>query len=87
VIVKWKGVALDQLANIYVAATPADRHEIEATVMRINAALAADPWHLGESRSKNRRVWFEYPLTVVFTILPAEQRVLVTHVARLRPRA
>ena len=85
-LVKWKSIALDRVADIFVAATPADRDEIEATTRRINVALAADPSVLGESRSGDRRVWFEYPLMVLFRIVSADKTVIVSHVARLRPR-
>jgi hypothetical protein len=46
-LVKWKGTALDRLADIYVAATPAERDEIEATTRRVNAERPklADPAH------------------------------------------
>ena len=85
--VEWTSRGLDRLADIYVAATPADRDDIEATTRRINAALAVDPSVLGESRSGGWRVWFEYPLMVLFCIFPAQQVVVVTHVARLRRRS
>ena len=86
-LVGWVESALDRLADLFVTAWTAERDEIEATVLRINAALAADPWALGESRSGNRRVWFTYPLMVVYRIAPTEGRVVVSRVARLRRRA
>lgn len=54
---------------------------------RINAALAADPRDLGESRATpNQRVWHSDPLTVTFQIIPADGTVVVFHVARRRHR-
>jgi hypothetical protein len=85
--VEWKGVALDRLADLYVAADPADRDGIERAVERINAALAADPLDLGESRATpNQRTWNSDPLTVTFQIIPADGAVVVFHVARRRRR-
>lgn len=81
--VEWQEDALDRLADIYVAAAPADRDEIGRCVEHINARLASDPGGLGESRSPGRRVWFTPPLVVVFD-LPVGGGVVVTHVARLK---
>ncbi|HVK18275.1 MAG TPA: type II toxin-antitoxin system RelE/ParE family toxin [Fimbriiglobus sp.] len=84
--VEWKESALDELADIYVAADPADRDEIERTVEQINAALAANPQFLGESRATpNQRAWLSDPLTVTFQIIPADGTVIVHHVAHRRP--
>jgi hypothetical protein len=60
--------ALDQLASIFVTATPDDRVEIELRVHRINAQPAADPWTVGESRGPNRRAWFTAPLVGVYDL-------------------
>lgn len=51
-LVEWTGAALDRLADLYVAADPADRDELERGVERINAELAADP---ANSASRVRR--------------------------------
>jgi hypothetical protein len=84
-LVEWKESALDQLADIYVAANLADRDRIEATVERINAQLADDPSDLGESRSgRLRRVWFNHPLVVKFRFDPDRGLVIVSEVVRLR---
>lgn len=84
--VEWKESALDELADSYVAADPADRDEIGRAVERITATLAADPRDLGESRATpNQRVWHSDPLTVTFQIIPADGTVAVHHVAHRRP--
>lgn len=83
--VEWTDRALDQLADIWVAATPAERAVIEQTVGAINARLAHDPASVGESRPNSRRVWFRHPLVVIFRMIPGGG-VIVSHVARLRPQ-
>lgn len=85
--VEWREFALDELADLYVAADPTARDEIERAVKRISAELAGDPGRLGESRSSDdRRVWFSYPLVVVFEIRRPEGLVQVTHTAGLKHR-
>jgi hypothetical protein len=83
-IVEWTESALDRLADLFVSADLAEQDLIEAAVKRINAALAADPWDLGESRSSGWRVWFVDPLMVIFRVSQAGGRVIVSHVARPR---
>ncbi len=83
-MVRWKEVALDRLADIYVAApTSTERDSIARRVERINAQLAAHPWGLGEDRGPHRRVWFTPPLMVVYD-LPPGGGVVVIHVAKLK---
>jgi hypothetical protein len=85
--VEWREFALDELADIFVAADPVDRDGIERAVVRISGELADEPERLGESRSTgSRRVWFSYPLVVVFEIRRSEALVQVTNVARLKHR-
>jgi len=85
--VEWKATALDRLADVFVAADPAARDEIERAVERINAELADDPERLGESRaSETRRVWFYFPLMVMFEVRRSEGLVLVTHTSGLKHR-
>jgi plasmid stabilization system protein ParE len=83
-IVEWTGSALDRLADIFVAVDLAEQDAIEGTVRRINATLTGGPQDLGESRPGGRRVWFADPLTVVYRVIPAEGRVIVSHVAQRR---
>ena len=79
-IVEWDGQALDRLADIYVALTPAEREVVVRCVERTTARLHIDPGFIGESRGGNRRVWFNRPLMVVYD-LPRGGGVLVVHVA------
>lgn len=84
--VEWTNRALNRLADVAVAAGSLDRQdEIERAVLRITAALAADPWDLGESRERFRRVWFADILVVGFDVDHALEMVTVYHVAPLKP--
>lgn len=83
-MVRWKEIALDRLADVYVAApTPAERDAIARCVERINAQLAVDPWRLGEDRGPGRRVWFTPPLMEVYDLPPGGGAVVI-HVAKLK---
>ncbi|WP_088258008.1 hypothetical protein [Fimbriiglobus ruber] len=81
--VEWEERAYDELSDIYTVAQPAEREVIVRCVERINARLALDPWHLGESRGPGLRVWFAHPLMVAFA-LPRGGGVTVFHVTRLK---
>lgn len=86
-LVEWKATALDRLADLYVTADPAVRDELEQAVLRISAELADDPGRLGESRATDdRRVWFSFPLMVMFEVRRSEGMVHVTHTAGLKHR-
>ncbi|HEY2784123.1 MAG TPA: hypothetical protein VGJ05_04035 [Fimbriiglobus sp.] len=86
-IVKWHEQSLDRLADIYVDAIPKDREVIAAAVTWMNIQLALGPWNLGESREEWERIWFHYPLAIMYEILPNDGEVLVTDVIKLRPQA
>jgi plasmid stabilization system protein ParE len=80
--VVWTNAALDELADIWVAATPALRDRIEAAVLRLGNQLASDPTAVGESRDGNRRVVFDAPIAIICRVETGSQSVLVTHVWR-----
>ena len=82
--VEWTADALDQLADIYVAApTPAARETIARCIERINARLTTDPWSPGEDRGPGRRVWFSPPFVIGYN-LPPGGGVVVFHIAKLK---
>ena len=83
-IVEWTESAWDRLADMVTDSDLAEQDRIEAAVLRINAALAADPSELGESRAGPWRIWFAEQMMVRFRIVPTEGRVVVAHVARSR---
>ena len=78
----WINRALDELADVYVTATPEERKRIAAAVDALNARLQSDPLDEGESRSSGYRVTFPELLCVVFHVSEADRVVRVTRVTR-----
>jgi hypothetical protein len=78
----WLQVALDALADIYVAATVPDRERMAGGVDAFNTRLAHEPYDVGESRSGRFRVAFPPLLVVYFYISEPDQVVWVTRVRR-----
>jgi hypothetical protein len=81
--VEWHEVALDRLADIYVAVPAADRDAVARCVEQINTRLADDSAFVGESRGGNRRVFFNRPLMVVYDLVSGGG-VRVVHVSLVR---
>jgi hypothetical protein len=76
----WYNSALDALADAYVASDPATRDRIAEAVARLNVALADDSSEVGESRpGLGRRIAYELPCAIRFTIDAADGVVRVTH--------
>ena len=82
---EWDDASSDALADIWVAATPEERDEIERAVLRANRLLTDDPENEGESRGGNDRVLIVTPLTVWYRVRPGP-RAVVFNVRRARPR-
>ena len=80
--VVWANKALDELADIWVIATPELRDRIETSVQRLGRQLQDDPSALGESRANNRRVAFDPPIAIIYRIDTAGRAVVITHVWR-----
>jgi hypothetical protein len=78
----WLESTLDKLAEIYVAATPAERVRIADGVEAFNTSLATDPLEVGESRQGGFRVAFPPLLRIYFRVDVASRSVLVIDVAR-----
>lgn len=74
-IVEWEEKARDELADIWVAATPAERAVIEPFVLKLERDLVADPDDVGESRGGRRRVLIGRLLVVWFDVWPGRARV------------
>jgi ParE toxin of type II toxin-antitoxin system, parDE len=66
--VKWTHRALDQLAELYVAADLPTQDRLARLIDALNHRLAADPLNEGESRTDNYRVSFVDGLVVRFTV-------------------
>lgn len=81
----WHDGALDELADIWVAATPEERDKIEAAVKQMNDLLRRSPGDAGESRAGNQRVVFQGPLVVTFSTGGPVARVLHVRWNRRRP--
>jgi plasmid stabilization system protein ParE len=76
----WRGAALDHLADAWVQADPPTRDAIDRAVQRLNAALAANPKSVGESRTGRRQVAFDAPCAISYVVDdPVPGAVRVTH--------
>lgn len=83
---EWIDAAKDDLADLWVAAPPDERDEIERAVLRENRLLADDPENEGESRPGNARVLIVSPLTIWYRVQPGPQaRVFGVRRFRKRP--
>ena len=80
--VVWRTTALDRLADLYVAASSAERERMAAGVEDLNTQLARDPLAVGESRDADRRVAFPDLLVVRYRVDTVQRVVRVTGVAR-----
>ena len=65
-MVEWADSARDQLADIWVAATPEERDHIAAIVERLIRRLENDPLDVGECRAGGMRIEICPPLAVSF---------------------
>ncbi len=79
---QWSDEALEQLADIYVAADEVKRDVMARAVERFNSQLARDPHSLGESREGMGRIAFPASLQVYFYVFDARGWVYVTKVSR-----
>ena len=76
--VKWRRRAIDMLAQAYLEAQASGlADEMTAASARIEAGLRRDPSSLGESRSADRRVCFDLPLTIEFRVNESRRWVIV----------
>jgi plasmid stabilization system protein ParE len=76
--VRWKRTALDQLAEIWLAAS--DRAAVNMAVEEIDQLLASQPSETGESRSEDVRIYFCPPLGVFFEL---DEKSSTVHVLRV----
>ena len=83
----WADEALDELADIYVLATPEDREAITRHVLGLNKALKDDPFSVGEEREGDLRIDAKPLLTVWFRVTPDGLMVRVIHAHRAARRS
>jgi plasmid stabilization system protein ParE len=83
-VVIWTDAARDQLADIWVQATPAERAAIEPVVLGLERDLGDDPLAVGESRNGPLRVEIRDPLTFWFQVSPDGRWVRIVRVHRPR---
>lgn len=83
-LVEWEESARDELADIWVQATSAERPGIEQAVLAAERELADDPMAVGESRFDHVRVEVWEPLTVWYTVSADGSRVRIFHIHRPR---
>jgi plasmid stabilization system protein ParE len=76
--VRWRKLARNQLAEIWLAST--DRNAVSAAAHHVDQMLARDPMACSESRDRGRRVVFVGPLTVFFRIIEDDKKVLFVNV-------
>lgn len=79
---EWADEALDELADIYVLATPSDRDAIARRVQALNTALKINPLSVGEDRGSNLRVDANPVLTVWFRVTDSGYSARVIHAHR-----
>lgn len=84
--VEWWGKARDQLADIWVQATPDERDRIEREIPAVERDLADAPEVIGESRGGRLRVVIRDELTYWFAVEPGG-RVRIVRVHRPPQRA
>lgn len=80
----WRESARDELADIWVMASPEDRERIEAAVLATETLLRADPHHVGESRFEDFRLVHTPPLTFSFRAPEGNPVATGEHVHRPR---
>jgi len=78
--VVWLPRALAELAAIWTPAT--DRTAVTEASFRIDQLLVNDPYHFGESRSRNERIGFYAPLVILYRVHFRERLVEVLSVGR-----
>ena len=80
--VDWAEAARDELADIYVAATPDDRERIAAAVLSVERSLSLIPLDTGESRAPGVRYEFRYPLGFWFRVNAEATHARIVRVVR-----
>ncbi len=81
--VVWKPAAERTLTAIWLAGS--DRAAIARAAREIDRLLQTSPNEIGESRDANRRIAFELPLGVTYSVNSQDRLVKVLEVWRIGP--
>jgi plasmid stabilization system protein ParE len=76
--VTWSADASDEFFELW--SDTDRRHGVVAAADKIDASLRSKPLDVGESRSDNRRIYFESPLAIVYEVFVTERRVNILRV-------
>jgi plasmid stabilization system protein ParE len=83
-VVRWADKARDELADIYVQATPQERQLIETLVLAFERDLAMLPLEVGESRVGRLRFEIRRPIAFWFSVAPSGDSVRIVRVTKPR---
>lgn len=84
--VEWIPTAADELATLWLDASPHERRAITGATREIDSLLRVNPENVGESRSEDRRILLAAPLGVTFKIEPDDRKVRVLKVWHYKTR-
>lgn len=84
--VVWEASAYDELAEIWLRATPEDRQGVTIAAAELDRRLRFNASFQGESRPHGRRVVYAPPLGVTFRVSEDDQMVYVLRVWYVRRR-
>lgn len=76
--VTWRVDASEEFIELW--SDPDVRQAVVDSAQAIDAVLRAKPLDMGESRSDNRRIYFESPLLVIYEVFLTERRVNILRV-------
>lgn len=82
--VRWVQTASDELTTVWMEADSATRQIITAGAHAVDRELQMTPEEKGESRNGNERIFFAYPLGVLYAVDAIASTVWVTHVWNIR---
>jgi hypothetical protein len=84
--VLWGLEAMEELTDLWIHADSMLRKAITTASHQIDQRLAHDPEDTGESRTGNERVWFVFPLGILFEVDHATTTVRVLQVWKYQKR-
>jgi hypothetical protein len=84
--VRWAQDARDELTECYLAADPALQELIGTAAFQMEQELRLNPLDVGESRSGDQRIDFEYPLAFLFHVDLDDETVSIVNVWTYKKR-